>query len=79
MSAPHTDLDKQEKRHKAPLLGMGAAVMFAAVLLVLMIGWLVMRGGTPEGSQTQIDGRTGEAGQGTAEPAVDPTAPPASE
>lgn len=34
MSAPNTNLNKQAKRHKGPLLGMIAAVVLAVVLLV---------------------------------------------
>ncbi len=47
MSAPKTDLDKQEKRHKAPLLGMRAVVLWALVLLVLLIIFLAVRGNDP--------------------------------
>jgi hypothetical protein len=33
MSAPDTNLEKQEKRHAGPLIGIGAGVIFAAILL----------------------------------------------
>ena len=59
MSAPKTDLDKQEKRHKGPLSGMGFVVVFALALLVVLVIWLSATGNEPQGAETQIDGRTG--------------------
>ena len=59
MSAPKTDLDKQEKRHRGPLRGMAVVVAFALVLLVVLITWISANGNEPEGADTQIDGRTG--------------------
>ena len=59
MSAPKTDLDKQEKRHRGPLRGMAVVVAFALVLLVVLITWISANGNEPEGAETQIDGRTG--------------------
>lgn len=38
MSAPNTNIEKQERRHRGPLTGMWIAVAFA---VVLFIGWLV--------------------------------------
>ena len=34
MSAPNTNLEKQERRHRGPLIGMIAGVVFVAVLLL---------------------------------------------
>ncbi|EPX81285.1 hypothetical protein thalar_00735 [Litoreibacter arenae DSM 19593] len=34
-------------------------LMFAGVLLLILIGWLVYQGGEPEGADVQVDGRTG--------------------
>lgn len=59
MSAPKTDLDKQEKRHKGPLGGMAAVVVVALALLLGLLIWLSANGNTPEGADTQIDSRTG--------------------
>ena len=59
MSAPDTDLEKQEKRHKGPLVGMGLAVIAALLLLFVFVSYLVSEGGEPQGAETQIDGRTG--------------------
>lgn len=60
MSAPDTDIEKQEKRHKPSLVGMGAAVAFAGVLLAIFLMWTVDRGGVPKGADVQVDGRTGD-------------------
>lgn len=45
MSAPDTNIERQEKRHKPALLGMGGAVAFGAIMLLLIIAFGVMRGG----------------------------------
>ena len=60
MSAPDTDIKKQEKDHKGPLIGMAFGVAFAGVLLIGFLVWLSANGETPEGAAVQIDGRTGE-------------------
>lgn len=76
MSAPKTDLEKQEKRHRGPLTGIVGVVVFALVLLLLFVGYVVWQGDSPEGAEQQIDGRTGEisdgAGAGGTEPDVAP-------
>ncbi|RVV98793.1 hypothetical protein EKE94_07800 [Mesobaculum littorinae] len=59
MSAPHTDVERQEKRHRFPLMGMGGVVLFAILLLVLWIAWLALAGNDPDTAEQQIDGRTG--------------------
>ena len=72
MSAPHTNMDKERRRHIGPLIGMIVVVIFALGLLF----WLMIRTadqGTPtETNAPQIDGRTGEA---TEQAPVDPTEP----
>lgn len=60
MSAPTTDLEKQEKRHRGPLTGIIAVVVFALALLLLLVAYVVYQGDSPEGAVQQIDGRTGE-------------------
>jgi hypothetical protein len=76
MSAPQTNLPKQRRRHRGPLIGLVAVVLFA----VGLIFWLAMRTadqGTPvERSNVQIDGRTGEP---TDLELQDPTQPPSSD
>ena len=60
MSAPHTDVEKQKKRHKGPLAGIRAVVLWAVVLLVLLLAYVLFTGDAPEGADEVIDGRTGE-------------------
>lgn len=59
MSSPDTNLEKQKRRHAAPLRGIIAAVGFAVALLAGLLIWTVSDGGEPEGADTQVDGRTG--------------------
>jgi hypothetical protein len=60
MSAPQTDIEKQAQRHRGPLRGMFAVVLFALLLLGFLAFWAFGRGGTPEGAATQVEGSTGE-------------------
>lgn len=56
MSAPKTDVDKQEEHHKGPLTGMRGVLVFAGVLLVGMLIYLFVYGAGPEVSEGAIDG-----------------------
>lgn len=47
MSAPNTNLDKQKKRHKGPLAGMGAVVILAIVLLMGLLTYIAYQGNEP--------------------------------
>ncbi len=47
MSAPETNVKKQEKEHKTPLAGMKLVVGFALVLLVILIVILSFMGNEP--------------------------------
>ena len=60
MSAPHTDTEKQEKRHRVPLIGLGAVIAWAVLLLVLLIGWVTYQGSEPEGAEVQLETGTGQ-------------------
>ena len=60
MSAPNTDVEKQKKQHKAPLLGMRAMVFWSVGLLILLILYITLRGDAPEGADEVVDSRTGE-------------------
>ncbi len=59
MSAPDTNIEKQQTRHRPSLMGIGLAVAFAAILLVVFLGWVFANGNVPDGAERQIDGRTG--------------------
>lgn len=60
MSAPDTNTRKESERHRGPLTGMFAVVLFALVMLAILAFWVAGRGNTPE-SATGVDGRTGGA------------------
>ena len=72
MSAPKTDLEKQKRQHKAPLLGMRAVVLWALVLLALLVVFYVVRGNAPDAEGTPVENATGTAPNQT-EPAPAPT------
>lgn len=59
MSAPDTNIKKQEENHKGSLIGMKAVLIFAGVLLVGLLVWVVANGNEPAGAAVQVDGRTG--------------------
>lgn len=59
MSASETNIEKQTRRHKGPLVGMGLGVGFALVLLLVFVGYQAYLGDEPDGAEVQIDGRTG--------------------
>lgn len=60
MSAPDTDPEKQVKRHRPSLIGMGVVVVLALAMLLALITFVADRGGVPEGAEEQVDGRTGD-------------------
>lgn len=64
MSAPNTNLEKQEKRHAGPLIGITAGIAFVAVILLGYIFFIA----TPA-DDTPDNTPTGEAVPG------DPIAP----
>lgn len=55
MSAPKTDLDKQEKRHRGPLGGMAFVVALALSLLLGLTVWLSMKANMPDGAEVAPD------------------------
>lgn len=59
MSAPQTNVEKQEKNHRPPLVGMAAMVVFAIVLLIALVVYISARGNEPEETGATVDGRTG--------------------
>lgn len=48
MSAPHTDPEKEARRHRGPLIGMAAVVLFGVVLIVYWIFEEVATSDPPE-------------------------------
>ncbi|MGR3756706.1 MAG: hypothetical protein ACU0AT_05700 [Tranquillimonas sp.] len=59
MSAPRTNIKKQERRHKVPLIGMVIVVGFALVLLALYSFVVAERGTEPRTPDVRNTG-TGE-------------------
>jgi hypothetical protein len=47
MSAPDTNVEKQEKRHRPALWGIKGALVWGALMLLLIVGFSVMRGEEP--------------------------------
>jgi hypothetical protein len=45
MSAPDTNIDKQEQRHKPALLGIKGAMVFGALMVLIVFFLAVMGGG----------------------------------
>lgn len=60
MSAPDTNVEKQERRHKAPLLGMKGVIVFAALCLIALVFYTVLQ--TEDAStEAVVDGAATEA------------------
>ena len=59
MSASEPNSEKQNKRHRGPLIGMVAVVAFALILLAVLSIW-VLGSGVEPGADAVVDGRTGE-------------------
>lgn len=60
MSAPQTNIEKQERRHAVPIWGIVVAAIFGIFVgAILSTGTAVFRADEPAGAATQIDGRTG--------------------
>ena len=77
MSAPETNIETQKRRHRGPLIGMIVVVIFAVGLIVWWMLEQTALSEPPQGSTTQIDGRTGEAVEPPATAPADlPSAPP---
>lgn len=77
MSAPDTNIKKQERRHKAPLLGMKGVVVFAALCLIALVFYTVLQT-DDAGTEAVIEGDTPEAtveGAVTVDGTVTDTAP----
>lgn len=60
MSQPEGNMNRQLRRHKGPLIGMIAVVVFATLALLWWLGWEIDQAEAPHGAAVEIDGRTGE-------------------
>ena len=52
MSAPHTDVEKQEKSHKGPLIGMAVVAGFGVLLILFLVFIGFGQGNEPEAENT---------------------------
>ena len=72
MSAPDTNVKKQERRHKPSLLGIKGAMIFGLLMLLGVFFYSAYYGGEPTANAVT---NTDQAEQGDATtPAVDPVA-----
>lgn len=55
MSAPDTNVEKLEKRHRPSLAGMAVAVTFAVILFVAFVAYLAEMGKTPGDEQVEVN------------------------
>ena len=60
MSAPQTNVETQAKRHRPALFGISSVLVYSTILLAAFLIFVTVRGGEPEGAETQIDSRTGD-------------------
>ena len=72
MSAPKTDVEKQTRQHRTPLVGMAAVVIFALVLLVGLYVWLSAASDGPEGAEDQVRPGVGTDAEATESVGADP-------
>ncbi|KAF0674979.1 hypothetical protein [Profundibacterium mesophilum] len=66
MSAPNTNIEKQEKEHKGPLGGMALVIGFVVLLIIAFSIWLFAGGNEPGNDATaaqeeQLDSTAGAA------------------
>jgi len=73
MTAPDTKLERQKRRHRGPLIGIGIAVIFGVGMMMLWLFGAVSDAPPPDGVESQTDGVTG--GEITEPPTT--TLPPA--
>lgn len=60
MSAPETELETQKRRPGTPLKLLLLVVAAAILGILAWTAFVVDEGGTPDGANLQVDGRTGE-------------------
>jgi hypothetical protein len=65
MSAPDTNLEKQRKRHRGPIVGIVAALVFVAILALAAFVWPGIpldRQAAPDGAPTETEAPDPAAG-----------------
>ncbi|KFI31490.1 hypothetical protein CN97_10850 [Haematobacter massiliensis] len=76
MSAPNTNIEKQTRRHRGPLIGMMLVVIFAVGIIFFWLARDTANAPGPDGADVQIDGRTGAPVQDQTAPATQGTVTP---
>ena len=66
MSAPQTNIEKQKRRHRGPLIGMALAVVFGVGLIVYWMLDEAAEGQSPLDAEPVTVPQTGTAPTGTA-------------
>ena len=64
MAAPDTNLERQKRWHRWPLIGIGASVAFGILMMVLWLFGTVSES-EPQGERSQIEERSGEQSSGS--------------
>ncbi|MFN3845595.1 MAG: hypothetical protein ACK4RZ_07210 [Paracoccaceae bacterium] len=59
MSAPQTNIEKQQRRHRGPLIGMAVLVVVVLLGLVWWLGQEAAGSDQPQGAGVPTDGRSG--------------------
>jgi hypothetical protein len=77
MSAPRTNLETQGRRHRGPIIGIIAAMVFALGLLFLLMTETAENGTPADNGEAEIDGRTGDPTTPADPPLTPPADPPA--
>lgn len=72
MSAPDTNIDKQEKQHKPALLGIRGAMIFGVLMVLLLLFFVVDNG--REDMATEDTAVEQDAGAGSVDATADPVA-----
>ena len=74
MSAPDTNVKRQARRHRPPLIGIALVVGFAAIAMFIWLAWEASEGNTPGEDSVVTD--TEDVAPGVA---IEETAPAAEE
>lgn len=72
MSAPDTNVDKQERKHKPSLWGIRGAMLFGALMIILLLFFVIDNGRDGDVAQ-DLSNSSEAASESTAAP-VDPVA-----
>ena len=74
MSAPQTNIERQVRWHRWPLIGIAAVLVFSTIMGILIVWDGTNNAENPRTPPAVVDGRTGESQPTTPEPAANPPA-----